>query len=107
MRSLIGIVYVVIGVFVALNRDYLGDIDDLNGVISALLAIVLWPLVLLGVNLKIGRDGGGRESIVVVGMGLRHLNALAARLWGRLVTLVRTGHARRARSDGAITGSIR
>jgi membrane associated rhomboid family serine protease len=94
MKSLIGIVYLVIGVFVALNRDYLGDIDGINGVISALLAIVLWPLVLLGVDMKIGEDDGeGRRSLVVAGAGLRYLNAVAAGIRRRLVATARTGRA--------------
>lgn len=60
MRSLIGIVYLVIGVLVAVARDYLDNLNDIGGIVSALLAIVLWPLVLLGVDFEIGKgDGGG------------------------------------------------
>jgi len=32
---------------------YLGDIDTLREIVSALLAIVLWPLLLLGVDLHV------------------------------------------------------
>jgi ABC-type Na+ efflux pump permease subunit len=53
LRSLIVIVYFVIGAVVAANRDYLDSLDTLREIISAVLAIVLWPLVLLGVDLHI------------------------------------------------------
>lgn len=55
--SLLGIVYVVIGVLVAASKNYFADIDGVQGLISALLVIVLWPLVLLGVDLELGKDG--------------------------------------------------
>ena len=53
IRTLIVIVYVVIGAVIAANRDYLDSLDSLREIISALLAIVLWPLVLLGVDVNI------------------------------------------------------
>ncbi|HEX2313410.1 MAG TPA: hypothetical protein VHJ17_06760 [Thermomonospora sp.] len=53
--SLIGLVYLVIGVFVAWDRDYI-DVDLLRRVLSAVLAILLWFLVLLGVDLHIDAD---------------------------------------------------
>ncbi len=53
MRALLAIVYVVIGVVVAANRDYLDSLDTLREIISAVLAVGLWPLVLLGVNVNI------------------------------------------------------
>ena len=51
--SILGLIYVVIGVFVAAQRDYFENIERLKGVISALLAVLLWPLVLLGVDVRI------------------------------------------------------
>jgi len=66
LRLLLGLVYLAIGLVVASNNDYLGNLNDVAAVISALLAVVLWPLVLLGVDLHIGdvpkvkiKDGGG------------------------------------------------
>ncbi len=53
LRTLIIIAYVIVGVIVAANRNYLDSLDTLREIISAILAIVLWPLVLLGVNLNI------------------------------------------------------
>jgi hypothetical protein len=51
--SVLGLVYVVIGVIVAASRDYLDNLDRLKPIISAILAVVLWPLVLLGVDIRI------------------------------------------------------
>jgi hypothetical protein len=47
------VVYVVIGVIVAYVEDYLKDVDRTKRLISALLAIALWPLVLLGFDVKV------------------------------------------------------
>jgi hypothetical protein len=52
LRHLLWIIYLVIGVFVAWDRHYL-DIAILRIIASALLAILLWWLVLLGVNLHV------------------------------------------------------
>lgn len=51
--SLGGFIYLIIGVVVASNRDYLEHIGTISHLLSALLAIILWPLVLLGVNLHL------------------------------------------------------
>lgn len=50
--GLFGLIYLIIGVFVAWDRGYL-DLDLIRRVGSALLAIFLWFLVLLGVDLHI------------------------------------------------------
>jgi hypothetical protein len=52
-RGLIGIVYVVAGVVVAASHHYLSHLNTLRLIASAVLAVVLWPLVLLGVNLHL------------------------------------------------------
>jgi hypothetical protein len=46
------LLYIIIGIFVAFDRNYITE-SLLKGVLSALLAIFLWFLVLLGVDLKI------------------------------------------------------
>ena len=54
MRSrLVLIVYLVVGLLVASQHSYLSNVTTLNRVLSAVLAVILWPLVLLGVNLTI------------------------------------------------------
>ena len=50
--SLLGLIYVLVGIYVAFAYDYIG-IQLVKRVLSALLAIFLWPLVLLGVDLRI------------------------------------------------------
>ena len=47
-RKLLGLIYVAIGVFVAYSKDYLENLDTVRRVVSAVLAILLWPLLLLG-----------------------------------------------------------
>jgi hypothetical protein len=50
--SLLGLIYFLVGVYVAFAYDYL-DGRVIRLILSALLAIFLWPLVLLGVSLRI------------------------------------------------------
>jgi hypothetical protein len=50
--SLLGLIYVLVGIYVAFANDYI-TIRIIKLVLSALLAIFLWPLVLLGVDLHI------------------------------------------------------
>jgi hypothetical protein len=54
LRTLLLVVYLLIGVAVANANGYLGHLGDVERLVSAALAILLWPLVLLGVNLHIG-----------------------------------------------------
>ena len=53
LKTLIAIAYLVVGLIVAANDNYLRELESVRQVVSALLAIVLWPLVLLGVDLHI------------------------------------------------------
>ena len=50
--GLLGLIYVLVGIYIAFAEDYIG-IRLIKLVLSALLAIFLWPLVLLGVDLRI------------------------------------------------------
>lgn len=52
-RSLILLVYVIIGIYVAWVYDYITP-AVLRDIAEALLAIFLWFLVLLGVDLHLG-----------------------------------------------------
>lgn len=47
------IIYFIIGIIMASNRGYLGDLGNIAHLLSAVIAIVLWPLLLLGVSLHI------------------------------------------------------
>ncbi|MBO3750266.1 hypothetical protein J5X84_29650 [Streptosporangiaceae bacterium NEAU-GS5] len=50
----LGMIYLLIGIYVAWTHGYL-TVTLLKRIAEALLAIFLWFLVLLGVNLHIGR----------------------------------------------------
>jgi hypothetical protein len=54
IRSLLIIIYLAIGVVVANTHDYLAHLNNASHIISAILAVVLWPVVLLGADLHIG-----------------------------------------------------
>jgi hypothetical protein len=51
--GLIPLVYLVIGIVVANSHHYFENVDTLRTVGSAILAVVLWPLLLLGIDLHI------------------------------------------------------
>jgi hypothetical protein len=46
-------IYLIIGLVIASTHHYLHRLATVRGLGSGLLAIILWPLVLLGVNLHI------------------------------------------------------
>ena len=50
---LLFVVYVVIGVVVAYAEDYLENVDRTKRLLSAILAVALWPLVLVGVDVQV------------------------------------------------------
>jgi hypothetical protein len=51
--SLLTIVWVVVGVLLARSHHYLVHLNTLRQIVSAALAIVLWPLLLLGISLHV------------------------------------------------------
>jgi hypothetical protein len=54
MRSgLTSLVYLVVGAVVASSHHYFTHATTLKPLASALLAVALWPLLLLGINLHI------------------------------------------------------
>ncbi len=54
MRSGIGtIIWLIAGVVVASSHHYLNHTGSLKPIVSAVLAVLLWPLVLLGINLHV------------------------------------------------------
>ena len=50
--SFVALVYIIVGVVIALSHHYITTVL-LKGLVSAVLVTVLWWLVLLGVNLHI------------------------------------------------------
>lgn len=53
IRRIVPLVYLLIGLLVAYQHSYLTNVTTLGRILSAVLAIVLWPLVLLGIHLNI------------------------------------------------------
>jgi hypothetical protein len=53
MRSALLIAFLVVGVLVAHSHHYLRHLHAVRPIASAVLAIVLWPIVLLGANLHL------------------------------------------------------
>lgn len=53
-RGWIPLVWLVIGVVVAVTHHFFDHIGTIGAIVSAILAILLWPLVLLGVHFAIG-----------------------------------------------------
>jgi uncharacterized membrane protein len=51
--ALLLVAYLVVGAFVAVTSGYLQGLGEIENILSAILAILLWPLVLLDVNLQI------------------------------------------------------
>jgi hypothetical protein len=47
------VVYIIIGVVVASGHHYFEHLDSLKPISSAVLAVLLWPLVLFGVGLHL------------------------------------------------------
>jgi hypothetical protein len=51
--TLLLVVYLVIGVVVAYAENYLENVDRTKRLISAILAVALWPLVLIGFDVRV------------------------------------------------------
>ena len=49
----LGLIYLVIGIVVAATNDYFDRVGSVLRIIEALLAVVLWPLVLLGIDINL------------------------------------------------------
>jgi hypothetical protein len=46
-------IYLVVGLIVANSHRYFAHLSGVKHLVSAVIAVVLWPLVLFGVNLHI------------------------------------------------------
>ena len=53
IRSIFVIAFLVVGVLVAHSHHYLRHLNAVRPIASAVLAVVLWPIVLLGANLHL------------------------------------------------------
>jgi hypothetical protein len=53
LTNLLWIAYFVAGVAIAADRQYFDKVGNLERIVEAALAVLLWPLVLLGVDMRI------------------------------------------------------
>jgi hypothetical protein len=53
MPRLVALIYVIAGFVVAAQHKYFNHLGGVKPIVSAVLAVVLWPLILLGINLHI------------------------------------------------------
>jgi hypothetical protein len=51
--SLLTTIYVIAGVVIAAAHDYFVNVNTIKEIFSAVLAVLLWPLLLLGISLHI------------------------------------------------------
>jgi hypothetical protein len=53
LGAVLFVVYIIIGVVVASGHHYFEHLDALKPIASAVLAVLLWPLILFGVGLHL------------------------------------------------------
>lgn len=79
MRTIAIVVYLVIGLVVAGNQHYLSDIGSLADLVNLLLAVVLWPLLLVGVDFHLkfggGNDGSKKGALFLLSPALVYARA--------------------------------
>ena len=51
--SLGAVIYLVVGGIISATHHYWSNLDTVKEILSAVLALLLWPLILLGINLHI------------------------------------------------------
>jgi hypothetical protein len=51
--NLLWIIYLVVGVIVAADQHYFEHVDKVVEVIEAAIAVLIWPLLLLGVDINL------------------------------------------------------
>lgn len=83
---LIALIYLVIGVLVAAVRNYFERLDNVRGIVSLLIAILLWPVVVFDVDVRIGGDDNDRDGGVLFPLGMTWSMA-----WRQLANLRRSG----------------
>jgi len=51
--SIVTIIWIVVGLIVASGHGYFAHLNALTPILSAILAVLLWPLLLVGISLHI------------------------------------------------------
>jgi hypothetical protein len=50
---MIALAYAIIGAFVAAANHYFSHVGTTKGVVDAVIAILIWPLVLIGIDVRV------------------------------------------------------
>jgi len=53
LSSALSIGYLIAGLIVASSHGYITHLHSLKPIVSAVLAVVLWPLLIVGINLHV------------------------------------------------------
>lgn len=56
IAGIVFLIYLGLGILVAATNGYFENLGRIRAIISMVVAVLLWPLVLLGVDLHIGRN---------------------------------------------------
>ena len=51
--SLLPLIWVVIGIIVAATHHFFDHVGTIGAILSAIIAVIVWPLILLGVKIAI------------------------------------------------------
>jgi hypothetical protein len=51
LSSIAGVIYLIIGLIVAAGHGYFTNLKQVMPILSAILAVLAWPLVLIGLDL--------------------------------------------------------
>ena len=51
--SLLTVAWIVIGIIVAATHHFFEHVSTIGGILSAIIAVIVWPLILLGVKIAI------------------------------------------------------
>ena len=51
--GLLTTIYLIAGVVIAATHHYFTNVNTLKEIVSAILAVLLWPLLLIGINLHV------------------------------------------------------
>jgi hypothetical protein len=51
--SIGGIVYLVLGLLVAASQNYFDHLTTVGRLLSAIIAVIIWPLLLFGIDIRI------------------------------------------------------
>jgi hypothetical protein len=58
MGGVILLIYIVAGVIVAATNDYFQGLGNITEILEAIVAVLAWPLILLGVDINFAGGGG-------------------------------------------------